>query len=249
MPKTYRKSNSLVRGLTEEVIEQFHPHLNDHSAIVDLIDAYDTTGGPAVMHHGLPAFAVVRAVPLKDRTMGRGDAEITFDGFLVGNLSEDGQRALIDHELYHLEIKRNKDGQVKYDDLGRVEFKMRPHDREFGWFDSIARRWGRHSQEVRQAMEMIKEEDFRQLYLTDRDKFEFQQVDVNQPAPDQPALVSQDHPADEQAPDHLVSGCQNVNIVWGNNAADEQAPDHLVSELPPSDGVHAVPAIHPDELS
>jgi len=172
MPKTYRKSSILTRGLMEEVLAQYHTHLKDVSVIVDLIDAYDTAGGPAVMHHGLPAAAVVRVVPLKDRTMGRGDVEITFDGFVVGRMSDDEQRALIDHELYHLEIKRNKDGQIKLDDLGRTEFKLRPHDREFGWFDVIARRWGRHSLEVQQAISMVKDEEFRELYLTQRDKLD-----------------------------------------------------------------------------
>ena len=233
MPKTYRKSSNLIRGLMEEVVEQFHPHLNDHSAIIDLIDAYDTAGGPAVMHHGIPAYAVVRAVPLKDRTMGRGDCEITFDGFMVGNLSEDGQRALIDHELYHLEIKRNKDGQVKFDDLGRVEFKMRPHDREFGWFDSIARRWGRHSMEVRQAMEMIKEEEFRELYLTDRDKFEFHPKDDSEPA------------SQERSPDQESPAPENPDRPVAVEGLDRGAD---LPELPPGDGVPTAPSLHPDEV-
>lgn len=171
MSKVYRKSNSIIRSLMQEVAHQYHPYIEEYSAIVDLVDCYNTSGGAAVTHNGLPALAVIRVVPLKDRTMGRGDVEITFDGAAVGHLTEDEQRALIDHELYHLEIKRNKDGQVKYDDLGRVEFKLRPHDREFGWFDAIAARWGKYSIEVKQAVGMIKDEEFRQLYLTpDRDK-------------------------------------------------------------------------------
>jgi hypothetical protein len=102
--------------------------------------------------------------------MGRGDAEITFDALVVGAMTDDEKRALIDHELYHLETKRNKDGQIKLDDLGRAEYKLRPHDREFGWFDSIARRWGKHSLESKQAVEMVKDEDFRELYLSQNDK-------------------------------------------------------------------------------
>lgn len=170
MAKSYRKSDHTMRALMDNVMEQFHPHLINQNIIVDLIDAYDSMGGPAVMHHGLPAAAVIRSVPLKDRTMGRGDVEITFDGHVVRNMTRDQQMALIDHELYHLEIKRNKDGQPKLDDLGRTEYKLIPHDREFGWFDAIARRWGKHSMEAQQALSMIMDDEFRDLYLSQREK-------------------------------------------------------------------------------
>lgn len=170
MAKTFRKSHSSTVNLVSSVIKQYHKHLADREIKIDLIDAYDTGGKHAVMHHGLPANAVVRVIPLKDRCMGRGDVEITFDGLTIGHMTEDQLSALIDHELYHLEVKRNKDGEVSVDDIGRTEYKLKPHDREFGWFDAIARRWGRHSGEVMQAMSMVKDEAFRELYLTDRDK-------------------------------------------------------------------------------
>lgn len=169
MPKMYRKSGRYTSDLLMEVMKIHYTDLIEQELITDLIDAFDSSGGPAVTVHGVPAFASIRVMPLKDRAMGRGDVEITFDGYLFDNMTDNQKKALIDHELYHLETKRNKDGEIKRDDLGRVEYKLRPHDREFGWFDAIARRWGKDSVEYQQAVAMVKDPDFVRIYLEDRE--------------------------------------------------------------------------------
>jgi len=174
MAKTFRKSNSDMRDLVNQVMKLYHKELIEFEIEIDLIDAYDSGGGAAVVHHGLPAFAVVRSIPLKDRVMGRGDVEITFDALRVSRMSERQKKALIDHELTHLEFKLNKDGEKTVDDIGRYLFKMKPHDREFGWFESVAMRWGKDSVESAQAREMVDDEFFKKYFLlenlTDEEK-------------------------------------------------------------------------------
>lgn len=165
MAKTFRKSDGYIRSLVEEVMRLYHPDLIEFKITVDLIDAYDSQGNAAVTHGGLPAYAVIRSIPLKDRVMGRGDAEITFDANRVGRMTERQKKALIDHELYHLEFKLNKDGEKTVDDIGRYLFKMKPHDREFGWFESVAMRWGKDSVESEQAREMVNDEYFKKYFL------------------------------------------------------------------------------------
>jgi hypothetical protein len=167
MAKMYRKSGGDIASLVQDVMKIYYTDLLEQNIKIDLIDAYDSMGGPAVTVHGLPAAASIRVLSLKDRIMDRGDVEITFDGYVVDGFSKDEKMALIDHELYHIETKRNKDGQIKYDDIGRVEYKLKPHDREFGWFDAVARRWGKNSQEYKQANEMVSDEDFARIYLGD----------------------------------------------------------------------------------
>lgn len=49
------------------------------------------------------------------------------------------------------------------DAQGRPALKMRMHDREFGWFDEIARRHREHSIEIRQSTRLV--EDVGQLYF------------------------------------------------------------------------------------
>ena len=39
------------------------------------------------------------------------------------------RRALLDHELHHLELKRDKKDRIRKDDLGRPLLRMRKHDR------------------------------------------------------------------------------------------------------------------------
>ena len=60
--------------------------------------------------------------------------------------------ALLDHELYHLEVQRNKHGKPKLDCNRRPKLTMRLHDRQYGWFDEIAQRHGSASIECQQAM-------------------------------------------------------------------------------------------------
>lgn len=167
MAKTFRKSDAYTRDLVEQVVNKYHTHLRDYNVQIDLIDAYNSSGGPSVLHNGLPAYAVIRSVPLKDRVMGRGDIEITFDALEFGRMKERQRKALIDHELTHVEFKLNKDGEKTVDDIGRYIFKMRPHDCEFGWFHSVARRWGIDSIESKQAREMVDDEEFKTYYLLD----------------------------------------------------------------------------------
>ncbi len=67
--------------------------------------------------------------------------------------------------MTHLELSRDKDGDIKRDDLGRPVLAIRLHDRQFGWFDVVARRWGEDSFEAEQAKEMVRDWEFAQLYL------------------------------------------------------------------------------------
>jgi hypothetical protein len=107
--------------------------------------------GPCLKHHGYDCLVTIKVNSAKDRLEGKPDATITIDGNMWDGLRSDQQEALLDHELYHLIVKRDDDKKVKTDDQGRPLFKMRLHDHEFGWFDEIAKRYGGASQEVIQA--------------------------------------------------------------------------------------------------
>jgi hypothetical protein len=149
--KTYDPAPQDVHTRLAALIEKFHPDLKTSTARIDLLFVWAEEGQTPLQCHGYPAQAVVRIIGDKDRVAGRGDAEIVIDRENYQMLSEAEKDALLDHELYHLIVKKDRHGIIQVDDHRRPKMKMRRHDHEFGWFDEIARRHGEHSAEIQQA--------------------------------------------------------------------------------------------------
>ncbi|MGN6137240.1 MAG: putative metallopeptidase [Aureliella sp.] len=167
MGTTYERAGAEYVDLLDEVMEMYHPKLREAGVSVDLLLAHGDpeSDEPAVKAHGYPAAAVVRIVNLKDRVKGCADSEIVLDGDRVDEWSVTRLKAILDHELTHLELAYDKYGELKRDDLDRPKLTMRLHDRQFGWFDEVAKRWGLDSIECDQALTMVRDWEFAQLYL------------------------------------------------------------------------------------
>ncbi len=154
----YEKANAECYRICETMLKLYHGHLVDVGVTVDILFAKpkpDKNGevDPAavtVKHGGYPAAAVVKINSFKLRAQGHADAEITIDHEKWSVTADDRKDALIDHELEHIELKLDKEGNVARDDLDRPMLKLRPHDHQFGWFDSVARRHGMASYELQQ---------------------------------------------------------------------------------------------------
>lgn len=166
MGKTYIDVIEDYRDTIRELAEEHHRHLlapQIHSDVqIECIAVFaprDEDGlvadGPAITVHGAPAIARIRITRLEERVAGRGDAVIWIDGDQFPLLPERTQRAVLDHELEHLEVKIGDDGQVKMDDIARPLLRIKPHDFQVGWFSSVAKRHGRHSFEVHQAQTLM----------------------------------------------------------------------------------------------
>jgi hypothetical protein len=155
--KQYSKAPDEVTERAAHLVKLFHTPLRDAGLRVDLISVTsDDPDSPALTHQGYPAAAVVRAVDSKGRTMGRGDAEIVIDEAHYLTMTDAQKDALIDHELYHIELKvSNKTGRVKLDEHGRPKLRMRKHDFQAGWFHEIAQRHGAASLECQQAANLV----------------------------------------------------------------------------------------------
>lgn len=170
---TYEPADNTVYELATDILNRYESHspLVKSGVKFDLVFAHpsvDENGEPtgdAIKKHGVKALGLCRIINLKDRTMGRGDVEILLDHDWWNNeASAQQQVALLDHELHHAEVKM-KDGQPKRDNLGRPLIKLRKHDVEIGWFDIIALRHGKHSQERIQAKKLS--DEVGQLYWPD----------------------------------------------------------------------------------
>lgn len=160
---TFERCDESVRELATKLLNEYDTHkpLVALEAKIDFVFAYadcDDKGRPlndALTKGGLRALGITRKISLKDRALGRGDAEIALDGDWWKQASANEQAALLDHELHHVAVKCDKVGNPQFDDLGRPQVKLRKHDIEFGWFKCIAERHGAASQERIQAKSMM----------------------------------------------------------------------------------------------
>lgn len=143
-----------ILKMAQEVLETHHPRLKTpDGSYVRLCVLLAFRGGdskePAVKLHGYPCYATIGIIPLKQRVDKRADAEITIDRDVWDNdLTEPQQRALLDHEITHLEIVKDDIGAIVTDDIGRPKLKMRLHDYQIGGFSEVAQRHRGNSIEV-----------------------------------------------------------------------------------------------------
>jgi hypothetical protein len=161
----YQKADDELYNEVASVMRQYHLPLVDSGVHVDVIVARSEDTPPIVVR-GIECAATVRITSTRERALGIGDAVITINGELMPTWSTRQLHAVIDHELTHLELKMDKKtGQPKVDDQDRPMLKIRLHDREFGWFDCVATRWGADSFENSQARELIESATWVQTLL------------------------------------------------------------------------------------
>lgn len=160
---TFQRCDESVNEMANEILCEFESHkpLLDARVTVDYVFAFadidEKTNAPvgnALSKNGTKALGICRKIALKDRALGRKDAEIAIDGDWWKDAVDEERRALLDHELHHIAVKIDKRGLVR-DDLGRPVIQLRQHDYEFGWFKVVAARHGNSSMERLQAAEIM----------------------------------------------------------------------------------------------
>lgn len=167
---TFQRCDKSVEELAKWLIDKFESHkpLKAVGIKIDYVFAkgdVDEEGAQtnwALTKNGVRCLGIARKIPLKDRALGRGDAEIAIDADHWADASKEEQAALLDHELHHITVKADKVGNIQYDDLGRPKIKLRKHDVEVGFFNIIAERHGIASQERIQAKAIM--DRFGQFY-------------------------------------------------------------------------------------
>lgn len=161
--KTYTPCDSEVAAVLAGIIRNHRPELKKLQVTFDLIFVLSDAEGPALSLYGYPCYAVIRRTSAKERAAGRSDVEIVIDAERYSTLSVASRVALLHHEITHLELAKDRFGAMRVDSAGRPVLAMRKHDRQFGWFDEIAQRYGTDSIEVQQARELL--ESGRQTYF------------------------------------------------------------------------------------
>lgn len=167
----YEKAPAEAVEMVARMMERYHGPLRDAGVTVNLLFAHakedenEDKSAPALKLRGVQVAALVSIHNYKQRVQGLADAEIIFDGDRWDEWSPATKEALCDHELEHLTLVTDKDGNVKRDDIERPRLRMRLHDHEFGWFDAIARRHGNSAFEVQQAKQFVNE-TYQQQWLS-----------------------------------------------------------------------------------
>lgn len=155
----YKKCEPEIYKLAKQILEKHESHkpLLENKVTIDLCWAFgekDDHGiiiSPAIMKVGRRCYGITRKLSLKDRSMGRGDAEIVLDYDYWSEAQGDVREALLDHELHHIAFRN------KWDTLSRPLLRLRQHDVEVGWFNIVAARHGKSSIEQIQAESIMNE--------------------------------------------------------------------------------------------
>jgi hypothetical protein len=151
----YSIANEEVNLTIQKVMKENHGDLHNAGVTITALIARSEEG-PAIKVRGSEAAGSIRITKLAERTLGLGDALMTLDGERMDAWTSKRLQAVIDHELRHLMLAKNKrTGEIQLDDEGRPKLRIRPHDFEFGWFARTAELYGEESYEVSQAREIV----------------------------------------------------------------------------------------------
>lgn len=154
---TYSIARHEVPPLVSEIIEGHYPDLAEAGVTVTCMLAHadlDRDGvrtGPALKLHGYPAAAIMKINSAKDRAEGKADATLTVDGDEWTTWTDHERLARVHHEIHHLTVLRDDDGEILLDKALRPRLKLRLHDLVLGGFAEIAKLYGEDSGEAAQA--------------------------------------------------------------------------------------------------
>jgi hypothetical protein len=149
--KIYEKASPEIHELVKRVMQTYHAQLFDlavkvAATMVSKFDADDQLL-PCLRLHGNSVFAMIHLVRGSQRVHVNHDAEILIDAFTWTNASEETQIAVIDHELEHVVIAKDRLGVVKKDDNGHVKLRMKADDYALTGFYAVVERHGVNSAE------------------------------------------------------------------------------------------------------
>ena len=154
-----RELHDIVYG----VMSKYHPELKNAGikVTVFLVKSISRSGEildnePVLKSNGHEASATIRRASHSELQLGSGDVIIEIDSFVWRTyLKEDSRIALLDHELCHIGLRRNKNGKIRMSPTGRSVIKMIQHDANIGLFYDVVKRHGKESIEIMLSNSML----------------------------------------------------------------------------------------------
>lgn len=163
MPKVYDNGSPATYKLLKTVMDTYHPELvevNVSIGIVMVTAARNEAGeptGPAITKGGNPVAAQIRKTIAKQRLhmVEKRDALIEIDADQWAVMEDDHRLALLDHELTHIEIRRDENlAPVITDDL-RPALKLKPDDFALTGFFEVIKRHRRAALEYQSVKSVV----------------------------------------------------------------------------------------------
>lgn len=142
-----------VGAMVARVMAEHHKHLHELGVTIETLFArkYNKDEEPeaAIVIRGQVCGAKISISSLQDRVRGIADAKLIIDAeYGWERLAPSRREAMIDHELCHLQLAVDKDGNPKVDDHGRPKLKVRHHTFEISGFPEVMERHGEAAIEV-----------------------------------------------------------------------------------------------------
>lgn len=123
---TGQPETSVPYMLLDKAIAAWHPHLQDAHVVIEW------RRGWTADKDGKLRLGTMRKRGDSERNLVEYDAVLTLNEEAWEHLDERGKLALIDHECCHLQVQEDEetDDGKKYDENGRVCYRIRKHDIE-----------------------------------------------------------------------------------------------------------------------
>jgi len=166
MPKRYDKADDDTLTLVREVMEQHHQELVRAGVRVQclMVSEADKTGlaldVQALTRQGHPVAGQIRRCHARDRRIHEADAILELDDYAWHPLSTEQARALIDHELTHLEVVVDQDGVTAKHPDGRPKLSLRHDDFMLTGFYDVVERHGTAALEYQSVERVYKQLTF-----------------------------------------------------------------------------------------
>lgn len=152
MPKIATKVSDADMRLLTSVMTQYHRHLASADVRIGALLIESDTDAPAVTFGGARAAAKIRRLNAANRLLTALDVVIEIDKDTWDELDEKQQRALLDHELTHLELDPDK---KRYTD-DRPVLKTRKDDWVLTGFYEVVQRHGAAALEAISIRKVVK---------------------------------------------------------------------------------------------
>lgn len=155
---TYQKCSDTEKRLLQQIIKEHYSDIAKAGVKFDLLlafaerDKHDQPKGPALKLHGVACAAIIKKTSVIDRVCGRRDVLIQIDGDAWPDRTIQEKTALLDHELYHIQLEQHEDS-FALDAAKRPVIGIRNHDFDIGGFHEVIARRGRAALEAQYLSE------------------------------------------------------------------------------------------------